>query len=60
MNSKFVYLVGFTIEIYHDAQLHERQICVGAIFNARRMNNIMYPKGNSNFKGNCRAYKMRL
>jgi len=26
-----VHLVGFTIEIYHDARSHERQIC-GLIF----------------------------
>jgi len=25
MNSKIVHLVGFTIEIYHDARSHERQ-----------------------------------
>jgi len=25
--SKIVHLVGFTIEIYHDARCHERQIC---------------------------------
>jgi hypothetical protein len=25
--AKIVHLVGFTIEIYHDARSHERQIC---------------------------------
>jgi len=28
INSKIVDLVGFTIEIYHDARSHERQICI--------------------------------
>jgi len=26
INSKIVHLIGFTIEIYHDTWLHERQI----------------------------------
>ena len=28
MNSKIMHLVGFTIEIYHDARYHERQIWI--------------------------------